>query len=358
MGEPLSEVEAGRLTLIAFIHQQAEATAALTYPRSAPAILLLHDTVELFLGLVAGHLDADIPSKIQFTEYWSLIDRAPGAAGRRLGSRGRMDALNSARVGFKHHGSVPSADTVRRSVESVRGFITATCQLMLGVDYADVDLVDLVPQSEVRELLKEARRCQRENDIGRGVDAVAVAFGRLIRAASGTRGVRALMGTGTEPRLGRIYERNPRSAGRATEEAAALYATQKAVNALTQAVEPMRDGLRLLGMGIDLTEYGQFMARVPRVSETMGQTDVVTHPTGYTPTSEDIDFGVQFVITAALHIADEPPIQKMGINEAWAGISVHRYPRGALASGATGDMGELPPADGVADSTEPGTEAR
>lgn len=319
MSEPLSEAEVGRLTLIAFIHQQAEATAALTYPGSAPAILLLHDTVELFIGLVADHLDAEIPPKIQFTEYWSLIDRAPGAAGRRLGSRGRMEALNNARVGFKHHGSVSSADTIRRSVEHVRAFITATCQLMFGVDYTDIDLTEPVSQREVRELLKEARRCQRDNKIGRGVDAVAVAFARLINAASGSRGVRALMGMGPEPRLKQVHERNPRMAGRATDDGAAIYATQQAVNALTQTVEPMREGLRLLGMGIDLTEYGQFMARMPRVSGTLGGTDILTHSTGYTATSEDVDFGIQFVVTAALRIADEPPIQRLNINEAWGG---------------------------------------
>ncbi len=104
-------------------------------------------------------------------------------------------------------------------------------------------------------------------------------------------------------------------------------------------------------MGIDLTEYGQFMARMPRASGTVGGTDVLTHPTGYTATSEDIDFGVQFVVTAALRIADEPPIQRLSINEAGAGISIHRYLQGALAAGPD-DSGEPTAVGGMVNPTE------
>ncbi len=68
-----------------------------------------------------------------------------------------MRSLNMLRVGLKHNGNPPNPKQVRELMPRTRGFFENVLSTYCQISYEDVSLIDLVPDQEVRDLLKESR---------------------------------------------------------------------------------------------------------------------------------------------------------------------------------------------------------
>jgi hypothetical protein len=91
--------------------------------------------------------------------------------------------------------------------------------------------------------------------------------------------------------------RNPRDLHRLGEK------VDEQLDALTLAVSEIQAGMRVLAVGIDYARYDRFQRLVPSAFEYDGELQVLSQPF-YNPTSEEYDYCVEFVITAALRIAE------------------------------------------------------
>ncbi|MCU1336691.1 MAG: hypothetical protein JWO19_2272 [Bryobacterales bacterium] len=120
----------------------------------AISVLLMHDAVELLMLAVLDHLGISPKKNREFMDFWPLVrdagkpeppDRIP------------MDSLNKLRVGFKHYGNVPNPQVVRDLLPRVRGFFENVLQAYCSVSYPDISLLDLIPDSEVRSLLRDGQ---------------------------------------------------------------------------------------------------------------------------------------------------------------------------------------------------------
>ena len=77
-------------------------------------ILTFHDSVELFLQLVAEYVNLKERIRdIHFMEYWALLDPCLKVMGKpELTQKISMERLNKARVDFKHYGNPPSKNAI------------------------------------------------------------------------------------------------------------------------------------------------------------------------------------------------------------------------------------------------------
>src|SRR5947208_2510865 len=96
-----------RLALVKYILGVATEQSKAPEPLSSLSLLSFHDAVEWFLELSAEHHGASRGGSMTFLEYWDALLRiSPPVA---ITEGASMEALNRARVNFKHYGTIPSA---------------------------------------------------------------------------------------------------------------------------------------------------------------------------------------------------------------------------------------------------------
>jgi hypothetical protein len=91
----LNPLTMGRLALIRLLYLQGLEQSRLPQPVVYSSVLTFHDTVELFLGLTADRLSANLPANLPFMKYWDELHPSKlGNRGVDLSGRGGMDRLN------------------------------------------------------------------------------------------------------------------------------------------------------------------------------------------------------------------------------------------------------------------------
>src|SRR5438445_9459587 len=101
----------------------------------AVSLLLMHDASELLMLAIADHLQ--LGSKWSFMEFWEKVKKS---GLKEPGHRIPMEQLNSLRVGLKHKGTLPHAQTVRDLMPRVDAFCEEVTKDLLGLDFAELSL--------------------------------------------------------------------------------------------------------------------------------------------------------------------------------------------------------------------------
>jgi hypothetical protein len=118
------------------------------------SLLLMHDAVEMLMVAVLDHLKISVRSKREFGDFWSEIKQAGRAEAP---DSVPMQSLNKLRVGLKHNGNPPNPKQVRELLPRTSGFFENVLRAYCQVSYDEVSLADLVPDQEVRNILKGSR---------------------------------------------------------------------------------------------------------------------------------------------------------------------------------------------------------
>ena len=136
-----------RLVFIKYLYTLGVEQSKKPEPYSWASILTFHDAVELFLLLTTEHLDVAVKSLrgLVFSKYWEIVE--PILQKKRkcgLTQKISMLKLNDARVNLKHHGTAPSADTIKSAKVNVANFLEENIDLIFGIKFADISMIDLV----------------------------------------------------------------------------------------------------------------------------------------------------------------------------------------------------------------------
>ena len=156
MTQPLDPLTVQRLAFIRFVYEQGVSQADQPEPLSATAVLSFQDAVELFLRLAAEHLHVNLPTDVKFAEYWAKLEPALLPAQTQLPSKNAMDRMNRLRVELKHRGTIPSRTAIEQARGDVTTFFTDATPLVFSIDFARIDLIDMVTRSETAQLLRDA----------------------------------------------------------------------------------------------------------------------------------------------------------------------------------------------------------
>jgi hypothetical protein len=122
------------------------------------AVSLLQDSVESLAHAAAGQVNASLPAKGAFVDYW---DKFPPS--KTLPFRTEMTALNNARVQYKHHGGLPASDEAERYAVDAHRFLVETARLFFDIDFDRLSEADLIANEKCRDLVRSA-----ETDLSKG----------------------------------------------------------------------------------------------------------------------------------------------------------------------------------------------
>jgi hypothetical protein len=311
MAEPgLDPLKMNRLAFVRLLHHQAEEEAQRPAPLAATSILTFHDTAEQFLILAAEHRKAGPPSRGSGIEqYWTLLKSRRGYEGVELSGLHGISRLTSVRNDLKHLGKLPSAEDVADARSAVSGFLEDNTPKVFGIEYAEIDLADVVPQEDTRAHLKaaataeasgdrleamaqltEAFRDLFESQVNHGWGAVG--FGSTIQRQTWGHARPIVNGLN----CGARFPQNLRAAQHAADQ------LDRQLKDLTEAVRLLQGGMRVIALGIDHARYSRFKRLTPDVYFS-GEHRQVHAPADYAPTRGEFDECTQFVVNAALRVA-------------------------------------------------------
>jgi hypothetical protein len=290
---PLSPHEAEWLSLVRYQALSAVELSRQPSPLGGTAINGLQDAVEAFLRLCVEHLHVTVSPRSEFLQVFDAVDQHPSVNGALGGHRAGLLALNQARVGFKHHGNVPSPATMERARVNAQAFLDEACQLALDQRFDDVSLTAFVRDQEARQLVEAASTAWANGDADGAMVSLRLAFDRLVRD----------------------YEQR-----KVWHQGRSLFATQPnfmpsdydlkklGLDKLTKLVDWIKAldrRTRLLAFGVDLRRHAYFEAHAPAVRNLWNGGHVADFREGVVITEDVFRRCYRFVIDTALMLGAE-----------------------------------------------------
>ena len=179
-GRRLDRAKMNRLAFIRLLYLQGIEQYRQPRPLSAASILIFHDTTELFLILAADHMQAGPVSRdSSLLQYWTVLRPRRGFTGVELSGQHGIARLISVQNDLKHLGALPSAEAVDDARSSVTGFLEDNTPKVFGLEFASVDMADLVPQDGARARLKAAATAEAAGGRKEAMAELSEAFAGL-----------------------------------------------------------------------------------------------------------------------------------------------------------------------------------
>jgi hypothetical protein len=205
-----------------------------------------------------------------------------------------MNRLNKARVSLKHYGIMPAQLEIEAFRASTTEFLNENTQLLFGVDFNTVSLVDFISYTETKRLLSEASEFMKNNQLIEAMGKIAISFSTLFVECQDV----------LRDRYGRMKfaKRDigpPRRNRNDPSSEAFMRGIVDSLNANSAAIE-------ILGLGFDFRRYRQFVNLTPTVSG--GRVYRQSDPT---PTMDRCRFCFDFVVESAIKLQEDravPPV--------------------------------------------------
>ena len=298
-----------RLAFIKLLHQQGVYQSQMHEPANSIALLMFHDSIELFLQLCTETLDISKQDQT-FMGYWKAINSHK--EDKQVTQEGPMRQLNKARVSLKHYGAFPSKLDMESYRASTLLFFQVNTPTFFNIDYNEIDLSDLVANKKTRRRLKAAKMHFKKRSHLEGAKHCAIAFDILISHYLSNKKfwgrspfhVRSSMSFNKPFRIhtmgvGSMFGDE---ATRKFDKEIAEFAD----NAST-AIKEMQDSLKILSLGLNYKKFVRFNLLTPRaVRVYSGKYSVSDQnvPENFSYTDEEIEFLGEFIIESSLILQD------------------------------------------------------
>lgn len=122
--------------------------------RVGAGIILLQDSVELFLIATCEQLNAGKTINLQFHQYFESIKKKVQV--EIIPFENDMLTLNKLRVNVKHYGVKPYIDDCKTLYNNVYLFFKETSESYLQVDFDSISLINLLKNKKIKEIMKQA----------------------------------------------------------------------------------------------------------------------------------------------------------------------------------------------------------
>lgn len=261
------------------------------------SILILHDAIELFLGIAAEYLETSkLRKDIKFMEYFDLINEALKKLGKTgLDYKGPISRLNEARVALKHHGIIPSKTTIQDSKVNATNFFIENTSIVFDREFVGISLVDLIQCEASKKSLAEAKSLLEKKKNKEALERIAVAFAQLIDDYEG--------------RKKDEWGRSPFSFGDSASSLDlpdSLGEVKDCIETTNASLEKVKDAMKILCFGIDYRKYVKFRLITPNLLRiSTGNYNVQTfRKSRRTPSATDVQFCIDFVIESAVTLQE------------------------------------------------------
>lgn len=252
------EIIVRRLALIKHLYQMGVDQSKRFDPASAFSLLMLHDSIEMFLKLLAEKNNID-SNNISFMEFWTKFPT--------LTLKESLRNLNSRRVNVKHKGLLPSKSDIEISRINTTDFFEQNTLSQFGVEFKDISLTSLVSFENTNRSLQDAQNELNKGNYKESIGNSALAFAYLLEEYEASKT------TVLEGSLFKVKGNN--SFARATSINSAVKDNnrdlKKLLEYLKDQIEGLQTELKIVGLGIDYKKYIRFKALAPEIIWVLGQ---------------------------------------------------------------------------------------
>lgn len=218
------------------------------------SVLSLHDSIEMFLKLLAEHKDIK-SENFNFLDYWTNIST--------LTLKESMRNLNARRVNIKHKGLLPSKSDIEISRVNTTDFFDQNTKTHFGFEFKDISLLTLIKYEEVRIHLENAQKSLETNNTDSCIELTALAFEELINSY--------------EKSKTNFFSNSPYFFGKDFTFLSSFHIGVKENKKMAEFVDKVKgslDGIqkavKVLSLGIDYKRYVKFQLLTPKVTRTVG----------------------------------------------------------------------------------------
>jgi len=271
---------------------------------ASEALLRLHDSIEIFQGIVLDSTGVPKERHGKFMEFWKKVKE--GTPGNFTPpDQDRFQALNDMRAALKHSATVPNLSQLRALSAVVPSFFAKVSAEVLDLDFSQISLADLIEDAEARNRTKRAEAAISSGDFQTALSELAQALDFVLRGSEPgvPESLRHSLRPFGEPSLSDYDIR--RLASVLPDEAS--QAAWKIFRRLESQILELRRALEMLTRGIDIQRYRRFTYLMPLVRRFQsGRVEVRFAPFQVALLRrEDADFCLQFVVDTALAIQIE-----------------------------------------------------
>jgi hypothetical protein len=273
-----------RLAFIKYLHSLSLQQAKAEGVQASPALLTLHDAVEMFLQLSGEHLSVTPTPRVDFDKYFPPICAALGEAS--LPRQAALMRMNKARVSLKHHGLQPAKTDLEAHLRAGADFLEQATPLVFGLSFERLSLAEFVEPLEARTWLMAAVDFREAGELPEACQQLAVAFNVILKAQ-----VQALGWAPDWPHTPMGLS----APGRDSRDLAeAVKYTGEVGLAIVSAVQ-------LLALGINFKRYSHFRSKMPLLQQFGSGPISFVWPRGpSTASAEDVDECIAFVVDCGL----------------------------------------------------------
>lgn len=310
------EVLIRRLSLIKHLYRTGLEKASLPETISFTSILLLHDSIDMFMNLAAEkkEIKKAINQKTFLMNYFDLIPE--------LTLKASINKINKRRNALKHDGIVPAKLEIEDTCSVAKYFFEENTKIIFDKDFEDISLFDLITFDKVKLFLKTANDFYEEAKFEEAAKEIAKSYFHLLLIEESLNKSKVknpwydsadiwlikdnrFFAKAFEPFLEGQEFKEPKTADgyvEVTEGVASLHSNyQKAFSYIFQS-------LRVFALGLDYKKYSHYESFMPIVYSYNVETNYytigirLTHPKNIT--KENVLFAIDFVMEFALKIQE------------------------------------------------------
>ncbi len=251
------------------------------------SILSFHDSIEMFLKLLAEHKDIN-SRQFNFLDYW---DKIPD-----LTLKESMRNLNARRVNLKHKGLLPAKSEIDISRVNAIDFYEQNTFNQFGINFSEISLINLVAYSEVRKFLKLSEDFLAKNEIEDCLANVAIAFDELLSTYEKSKSQyfgRSPFFFGQDLTFNDSYSMN--LSDRQLSEF---------VDKVKESIESIQKAVKITSFGIDYKKYVKFKMLTPSVQRAINGAVHLNFWRSKKTNKENCQFCIDFVIYSALTLQE------------------------------------------------------
>lgn len=282
------EIIIKRLALIKYLFSQGIQQSKNSEPLLSFAILSFHDSVEMFLKLLAEKENIPVDYKTKFNHYWEKIPT--------LTLKESLSGINVRRNNFKHKGILPSKLDIEEARVTTSNFFQQNTFAHFGIKFEDISLLNLVKYDIVKQHLQKAYSDLKENNYSKSIDESTFAFHQLINTYESSKEQSFSSPFNFTSAITR-YD------WMSFDEDKPLKDFKKKVK---DTFNEFNFILKVIGLGIDFKKYVKFSILTPKVylEQDMTYHTYTDDKEDWTLKQDNVQFLIDFVIESSLRIQE------------------------------------------------------
>lgn len=280
------------LSLIRYQLLVAREQSRLGRPMSAISINAMQDAVESVLSLVVQARGGPLSNRPDFLQLFDAAVSHAADVARVQAYRPAMNALNTARVGFKHHGNAPDDSVLARHLERSQEFVAALVEEVFDVDIQNVSLLVFIKCVEAREHLLAAQDLLSRGERRDAMEKLRMAFDELVRDY--TRRKQWYPGKS-------LFATKPSFFPNSFD----LRRMGKEFEKIGEWLENLDKWVKYVALGIDMRRFAYFDVHAPKVMYAMGGNHFTHHDETIKIDDEVFARCFKFVVDTGLALAQD-----------------------------------------------------